>query len=134
MRRRATKSSRTGARHPLRASRIPRRTTSCRSWSRRARRAGTGAGRLEPLRERSVAGEGHDEVVSQRLLLERFGEDFRLGTLPPALRASDRPIAIACLRLVTFLPERPLFKVPCLRSCIARFTFCCAFLPYLVAM
>src|SRR5437867_9474125 len=52
------------------------------------------------------------------------------GTFAPALRASDRPIAIACLRLVTFLPERPLFSVPSLRSCIARFTLLCAFLPY----
>jgi hypothetical protein len=53
------------------------------------------------------------------------------GTLAPERRASDKPIAIACFRLFTFLPERPLFSVPRLRSCIARFTFCCAFLPYL---
>ncbi len=59
-------------------------------------------------------------------LLERF-----LGTLAPAARASDRPIAMACFRLVTFLPERPLLSVPCLRSCIARSTFCDAFFPYL---
>src|SRR4051812_32657811 len=39
------------------------------------------------------------------------------GTLPPARRASLRPIAIACLRLVTFLPERPDLSVPRLRSC-----------------
>ena len=36
-------------------------------------------------------------------------EDFFFGTLPPALRACDRPIAIACFLLVTFFPE-PLFK------------------------
>src|SRR5262249_22665077 len=53
------------------------------------------------------------------------------GTFAPARRASDRPIAIACLRLFTRLPERPLRSVPRLRSCIARLTFCCAFLPYL---
>src|SRR5437773_774826 len=52
------------------------------------------------------------------------------GTLAPAWRASERPIAIACLRLVTLLPERPLLRVPRLRSCIARLTFCEAFLPY----
>src|SRR5437667_7240330 len=57
-------------------------------------------------------------------------QDFFLGTFAPALRASDRPIAIACLRLLTVLPDRPLFSVPCLRSCIARFTFADAFLPY----
>jgi hypothetical protein len=43
-------------------------------------------------------------------------DDLRFGTLAPARRASDRPIAIACLRLVTFLPDRPLRKVPRLRS------------------
>src|SRR6185436_2520895 len=60
-----------------------------------------------------------------------FREDLRLrGTFAPARRASDRPMAIACLRLVTFLPERPLLSVPRLRSCIARSTFCSAFLPY----
>jgi hypothetical protein len=50
-------------------------------------------------------------------------DDFFAGTFAPAFRASDRPIAIACLRLVTFLPDRPLFSVPVLRSCIARLTF-----------
>jgi hypothetical protein len=58
----------------------------------------------------------------------------RDGTLPPERRASDSPIAMACLRLVTFLPERPLRNDPVLRSCIARFTFVCAFFPYLAAM
>src|SRR5690606_24497633 len=52
-----------------------------------------------------------------------FVEDFRLrfGTFAPARRASDSPMAIACLRLVTFFPERPLFSVPRLRSRMARF-------------
>jgi hypothetical protein len=57
--------------------------------------------------------------------------DFFAGTLPPARRASDSPIAIACLRLFTVFPERPLFNVPRLRSCIAFFTLLCAFFPYL---
>jgi hypothetical protein len=57
--------------------------------------------------------------------------DFLRGTLPPARRASERPIAIACFRLVTFLPDRPLFNVPLLRSRIALLTFSCAFFPYL---
>src|SRR5688572_9606078 len=43
---------------------------------------------------------------------------LRAGTFPPERRASDSPIAIACLRLVTFCPE-PLFNVPRLRSRIA---------------
>src|SRR5579862_1730215 len=55
------------------------------------------------------------------------------GTRPPARLASDNPMAMACLRLVTFLPERPLCSVPSLRSCIARATFCWLFLPYLLA-
>jgi len=62
---------------------------------------------------------------------DRAPPELRLGTLPPARRASDSPIAMACLRLLTFLPDRPLRKVPSLRSCIARFTFCCALFPYL---
>src|SRR6266508_306756 len=53
-----------------------------------------------------------------------------LGTFAPARRASLKPIAMACLRLVTFLPERPDLSVPRLRSCIARSTFFCAFFPY----
>ena len=55
---------------------------------------------------------------------------FRLGTLPPLRRASDRPIAIACFRLFTFLPERPDLRVPCFRLCIARLTLLDALGPY----
>jgi hypothetical protein len=55
---------------------------------------------------------------------------FFAGTFPPARRASDSPMAIACLRLVTFLPDLPLRKVPVLRSCIAFLTFDCALFPY----
>jgi hypothetical protein len=39
------------------------------------------------------------------------------------LRASDKAIAIACLRLVTFLPLRPLFSLPLFISRISRSTF-----------
>ena len=56
---------------------------------------------------------------------------FFLGTFAPAFLASDSPIAMACLRLLTRLPPLPLFKVPRFRSCIARLTFWDAFLPYL---
>ena len=59
-----------------------------------------------------------------------FFADFFAGTFPPARRASDSPMAIACLRLVTFLPDFPLRNVPVLRSCIAFLTFDCAFVPY----
>jgi hypothetical protein len=47
----------------------------------------------------------------------------RLGTLPPARRASDRPMATACFRLVTFLPDLPERNLPRFISCIARSTF-----------
>jgi len=65
----------------------------------------------------------HLEYAARRYFFLR--EDFRrrFGTFPPARRASDRPMAIACLRLFTRLPERPLRSVPRLRLCIARFTF-----------
>lgn len=75
-----------------------------------------------------------EEPLREALRREReellFDEDFFLGTFPPSRRASDSPMAMACLRLVTFLPLRPLFSVPCFLSCIARFTLLCAFEPY----
>src|SRR6185369_2971195 len=45
---------------------------------------------------------------------------FGGGTFPPFRRASDKPIAIACFRLFTVFPERPLLSVP-------RFALCKAF-------
>jgi hypothetical protein len=41
-----------------------------------------------------------------------------LGTFAPDRRASERPIAMACLRLVTFLPERPERSCPRFISCM----------------
>lgn len=52
------------------------------------------------------------------------------GTFPPSRRASDRPMAIACLRLVTFFPDPPERRVPSLRSCMAFLTFSDALAPY----
>jgi hypothetical protein len=52
------------------------------------------------------------------------------GTFAPFSRASLRPIAIACFRLVTFRPE-PLLSVPRLRRRIADATVFDAPLPYL---
>jgi hypothetical protein len=68
-------------------------------------------------------------AVLRPVFFADFFADF-FGTLPPARRASDSPIAIACLRLFTFLPDLPLRNVPALRSCIAFSTLDCAFLPY----
>jgi len=41
--------------------------------------------------------------------------DRCFGTFLPFLRASARPMAIACLRLLTVLPLLPLFSVAFLR-------------------
>jgi len=46
-------------------------------------------------------------------------EDFREGTFPPSFLASESPMAIACLRLFTVLPELPDFSWPLFISCIA---------------
>jgi hypothetical protein len=60
--------------------------------------------------------------------------DALFGTFLPLALASDSPIAIACLRLLTLRPERPLFSVPALRFFIARLTSAAAFLEYLGAI
>jgi hypothetical protein len=62
--------------------------------------------------------------------LEVFFFDAFFGTFLPSALASDSPIAMACLRLVTLRPERPLFKVPALRFFITRSTSADAFLEY----
>jgi hypothetical protein len=73
-----------------------------------------------------------DEPFRELLFREElFREELFRGTFAPFFRASDKPIAIACLRLVTFLPEPPLRSVPRLRSRITWRTLRCAFLPYL---
>jgi len=48
---------------------------------------------------------------------------FFLGTFAPFFLASERPIAMACLRLVTFFPDLPDFNFPRFFSCIALSTF-----------
>lgn len=75
-----------------------------------------------------------DISASQDFFLEDFPEDldaFFLGTFAPAFRALERPMAIACLLLVTFLPDLPLFRVPFFFSRIAFLTSLPAFLSYL---
>jgi hypothetical protein len=62
-------------------------------------------------------------------LREDLREDLRDGTLAPFSRASLRPIAIACLRLVTRRPEL-LLSVPRFRRRIVDSTFLDADLPY----
>ena len=48
----------------------------------------------------------------QRVYFYFLEEDFFGGTLAPASRASESPIAIACLRLLTFFPLRPDLSFP----------------------
>ena len=59
-----------------------------------------------------------------------FLEERLRGTLSPSRRASLNPIAIACLRLVTFFPERPDLSLPRFISCMVRSTFLPDFFPY----
>jgi hypothetical protein len=89
---------------------------------------------------------GHDEISQTHyrfalrfLATLRFFAVFRFfaaffGTFLPSALASESPIAIACLRLLTFLPDRPLFNVPALRFFIARPTLADAFFEYFLAM
>ena len=72
---------------------------------------------------------GGGSPPSQRLRRLRRLLDLRAGTLSPFLRASDSPIAIACLLLVTSTPL-PLCNVPFFRLCMARFTDSWTFSPY----
>ena len=88
---------------------------------------------------------GHDKQADLRQLRFDFRfEDFRFdlrfpplfffGTFLPLRRASDRPMAIACLRLLTFFLLRPLLSVPFLRLRIARSTLLEAPFEYFRAM
>ncbi len=75
--------------------------------------------------ERAAAEMGNGPEVHQAAL--RCDEEDELpffeGTFFPSRRASESPIAIACLRLFTFLPLRPILRRPRLNSCISRSTF-----------
>lgn len=64
----------------------------------------------------------------------RAEELFLRGTFAPERLASDNPIAIACLRSFTFLPELPLRSLPSFISRIERSTERCAFFEYFLAM
>src|ERR1700733_8020226 len=62
--------------------------------------------------------------------------DFLRGTFAPFFRASDNPMAMACLRLVTLppLPPLPDFNVPRFSRCIALLTLFAAAFPYRAIM
>ncbi|HLA14110.1 MAG TPA: hypothetical protein VJZ25_03725, partial [Gemmatimonadaceae bacterium] len=69
-------------------------------------------------------------LVPERFDAELFIPVLFRGTLAPFFRASDSPIAIACLRLFTFRPL-PDLRVPFLRRRIALSTVFDAAGPYL---
>jgi hypothetical protein len=87
--------------------------------------------RVLPDARRAADWRDADRRDAREVLRCDFDEAGFFGTFAPALRASERPIAMACLRLVTFFPLRPLFSVPVLRSRMARATLRPAFGLYL---
>src|SRR5436190_9438894 len=86
-----------------------------------------GAGPLPHLRDKRCSD-------AQRFFLRLLFLPLRFGTFLPFLRASESPIAIACLRLLTFFPLRPLLSVPRLRLRMLRSTSLDALREYRRAM
>jgi len=72
-----------------------------------------------------------DQLFEELRLRDRDDDERFRGTLAPFFRASDNPMAMACLRLLTVLPLRPLFSDPRFIRCMADFTFLPAEAPYL---
>ena len=87
------------------------------------RRCGTRGAARDCQIERPVL-RSLDFVTTAELSCARVPQRFLRGTFLPFLRAFERPMAIACLRLFTLppLPPRPLFAVPFLYRRISRST------------
>jgi hypothetical protein len=62
-----------------------------------------------------------DDLDLEAVFFLPLDADFFFGTFAPFSRASLKPIAIACFRLLT-LPPVPLFNVPFFLRCIADST------------
>jgi hypothetical protein len=90
--------------------------------------------RADPLDLTGVVPDNDCYLFALRFLVVFFFAPFFGGTFFPSRRASESPIAIACLRLLTFFPDRPLFRVPAFRFFIARPTLADAFLEYFRAI
>ena len=69
-------------------------------------------------------------LLSRRLLSRSSSRCGGAAPCRPRGALQTSPIAIACLRLVTFFPVLPLLSVPRLRSCITFSTFSAALRPY----
>ena len=79
------------------------------------------------------SGAERQSLGALRRLQERLRDELRFrGTFAPFFRASDSPIAIACLRFFTLppCPLLPRLSVPCLRRRIALSTRLLAAFPY----
>ena len=91
-----------------------------------ARAAGRGAMNATPASEIMTAMKVHTLLVWPcSVYVRRVDRELRTffrATFLPFLRASERPIAIACFLLVTFFPLFPLLSVPLLRRRIADST------------
>jgi len=75
---------------------------------------------------------GHKDLASEIDQIWHHHDDF-FGTFAPFLRASERPMAMACFLLFTTppLPPFPDRSVPCFLRRIALLTVLPAALPYL---
>jgi hypothetical protein len=71
-----------------------------------------------------------EDFLPEDFFAEDFLPVFLRGTFAPFSRASESPIAIACLRLVTFFPLRPDLSVPFFFLFIADSTRLPAAFPY----
>jgi hypothetical protein len=100
----------------MRSSALSARTASWKCTNRRrARQRRCTLRRRASPHARRADQRGQRNGQGRQAFFERFFEPFLeptcFGTLPPSARASDNPIAIACVRLFTFFFERP--DLPC---------------------
>src|SRR5262249_20813356 len=98
---------------------------------------GVSEDRLRELVRRGLGIPLRGVVSAIRMRTRRHQRELRFfGTFLPFLRASDRPMAIACLRLFTLppWPDLPRLSVPRLRRRMALFTSFDAEREYLRAM
>src|SRR5262249_33271585 len=92
-----------------------------------------GTHRIADLQRGPCMAKGPVRLAKRGKLFSPVQLDFLRGTLAPFFRASERPIAMACSRLVTRppLPPFPERNVPRFSRCSARSTLLLAALPYL---
>ncbi len=77
--------------------------------------------------DRRLVRDEDDGLARDDLFLRLFGAG---GTFAPFLRASESPMATACLGFLTVFPVRPLLSLPLFILCIASLTDFCDVFPY----